>query len=153
MIGLQLRKSSSALSIFLLLLVMKRNWTAICIMANDLPYTTIMWSGLHPVLALNQNTIFLSASAIALQTCMMYNKNEISFENVHKLCKKCAPKQITFYQMSLKLHKLLNEADIECSLEHVRVLDQIICMRRQLVFKIFKSSILAFAVGCCSKFQ
>ena len=83
-------------------------------------------------------SIGLSVSANALRTCMMYNSNEISFDNIHKICK--TPKQITLYQLSLKLHKLLNEVPNERSLEHVAILDQMICTGRQLSVKTFKNN-------------
>ena len=83
-------------------------------------------------------SIGLSVSANALRTCMMYNSNEISFDNIHKICK--TPKQITLYQLSLKLHKLLNEVPNERSLEHVAILDQMICTGRQLSIKTFKNN-------------
>ena len=70
----------------------------------------------------------------------MFNSSEISFEDVHKSCKKSTPKQITNYQMSLKLHKILNEQSFDCSLEYVRVIDQIVCPRRQILFRIFKTN-------------
>ena len=105
---------------------------------STLYYNSVIW--LTPNLSSQSKQNLLSVSANALWTCMMYGNNEISFENIHKLCKKCTPKQITMYQMSLKLHKLLNDVFIECSMEHVRILNQIVCTQRQLVFKMFKSN-------------
>ena len=45
-----------------------------------------------------------------------------------------------YYQISLKLHKLINEHDNVLSFEHVTVMDQIICTRRQLKFQVFKNN-------------
>ena len=45
-----------------------------------------------------------------------------------------------FYQMSLKLHKLLNEHENELSFEHVMLMDQIVCTRRQINFQILQNS-------------
>ena len=44
-----------------------------------------------------------------------------------------------FYQMSLNLYKTLNNTQHELSFETVTVLDQIICSRRQLKFKIHRN--------------
>ena len=58
----------------------------------------------------------------------------------HKVHKKCTPKQIMYYQIALKLHKILNEHDNVLSFEQVTVMDQIICTGRQLKFQIFKNN-------------
>ena len=64
---------------------------------------------------------------------------KILFENIHKTAKKCTPKQIMYYQIALKLHKLLNEHDNVLSFELVTVMGQIICTCRQLKLQIFKN--------------
>ena len=46
-------------------------------------------------------------------------KFEVSFENIHKNCKKSAPKQIVLYQLSLKLFKTVNEQGFGLSTEQV----------------------------------
>ena len=43
------------------------------------------------------------------------------------------------YQIALKLHKLLNEHDNVLSLEHVTVVDQIVCTSRQIKFQILRN--------------
>ena len=65
---------------------------------------------------------------------------EISFENVHKQCKKSTPTQIVMYQISLKLHKLLNSDESNLSFEHLTVLDQMVCTGRQLNFQINRTN-------------
>ena len=105
---------------------------------STLYYNAVIW--LTPSLSAQSKQNLLSISANALRSCMMFNSNEISFEDVHKSCKKSTPKQIMNYQMSLKLHKILNEKSFECSLEYVRVVDQIVCPRRQILFRIFKTN-------------
>ena len=42
------------------------------------------------------------------------------------------------YQISLKLHKLLNEHNNVLSFEHVTVMDQIVCTTRQINFQILR---------------
>ena len=41
--------------------------------------------------------------------------------------------------MSIKLHKLINEHESDLSFEHVTLMDQIVCTRRQINFDIFKN--------------
>ena len=45
-----------------------------------------------------------------------------------------------FYQMALKLHKLVNENEEDLNFEQITVLDQIICTRRQLNFEIHRTN-------------
>ena len=52
--------------------------------------------------------IVLSVTANALRSCLNLGY-DLSFESVHKISKKCTPKQITLYQISLKLYKVLND--------------------------------------------
>ena len=100
-------------------------------------YNSVIWLTPHLSPDLKQN--LLSISACALRSCLMRGGYEISFDNIHKVNKKCTPKQIMQYQIALKLHKLLNEHDNVLSFEHVTVMDQIICTSRQLKFKVFKN--------------
>ena len=53
--------------------------------------------------------------------------------------KKCTPLQIMFYQMAIKLHKLINEHDNKLSFEHMTVINQSICTGRQANFQILRS--------------
>ena len=59
---------------------------------------------------------------------MLSNSSEISFESIHKICKKCTPTQIMSYQTSLQLHKTINEAYDYYSSEHVTLLSNIVCV-------------------------
>ena len=55
-----------------------------------------------------------------------------------KTHEKCTPEHIMYYQMALKLHKLLNEHDHQLSFEHVTMMDQIVCTSRQINFQILR---------------
>ena len=44
-----------------------------------------------------------------------------------------------YYQLSLKLYKLLNEHENCLSYEHVTIMDQIVCTGRQINFKILRN--------------
>ena len=101
-------------------------------------YNSVIW--LTPNLSPDLKQSLLSISACALRSCIMHVGYDISFDNIHKANKKCTPKQIMYYQIALKLHKVLNEHDNVLSFEQVTVMDQIICTRRQLKFQIFKSN-------------
>ena len=105
---------------------------------STLYYNAMIW--LTPTLSSHSKQNLLSISANALRSCVLFNSYEISFEDVHKSCKKSTPKQITNYQMALKLYKVLNEPTFECSMEYVRVVEQIICPQRQSLFRIFKNN-------------
>ena len=99
-------------------------------------YNAVIW--LTPTLRSDLKHNLLAASACALRSCLMINGFDISFVNLHKIHNKCTPEQITYYQMSLKLHKLINEHDNKLSFEHVTLMDQIVCTSRQINFQIFK---------------
>ena len=101
-------------------------------------YNSVIW--LTPNLSPDLKQSLLSISACALRSCLIRGGLDVSFEKIHKDAKKCTPKQIMYFQIALKLHKLLNEHDNVLSFELVTVMDQIICTRRQLKFQIFKNS-------------
>ena len=82
----------------------------------------------------------LATSALALRSCLMSNMSDVSFLNIHKTNNKCTPEQITMYQLALNLYSTLNEKSITPSTELVRVLDQVVCTRRQVLFEIHKSN-------------
>ena len=82
----------------------------------------------------------MSISANALQSCVLVNCNEISFETVHSVCEKSTPKQILLYQVALKLHKILEELDEKCTFEHVTILSNTLCTSRQTTFEILKDN-------------
>ena len=70
----------------------------------------------------------------------MFNCYDISFQEIHKKCKKCTPNQIMSYQSSILLFKTLNNAFTYCSTEHANILNNIICTRRQLKIEIIRSN-------------
>ena len=100
--------------------------------------TAVLW--LTPRLSSVLKQSILSISANALRSCMMSNNCEISFESIHRICKKCTPAQIMSYQMSLHLYKSINEIYEYCTTEHVKLLDNIVCTGRQLNFEIIRSN-------------
>ena len=51
----------------------------------------------------------MSISANALRTCLMKDNYDVSFDNIHRKCKKCTPYQSTLYQSTLLLHKSVND--------------------------------------------
>ena len=99
-------------------------------------YNAVIW--LTPTLRSDLKHNLLAASACALRSCLMNEGFDISFLNLHKIHNKCTPEQISHYQLSLKLHKLLNEHDNWLSFEHVTVMDQIVCTGRQTNFQIMR---------------
>ena len=90
---------------------------------STLYYNAVIW--LTPELSTVAKQALLSISANALRNCMMLNCSEISFERIHSICEKSTPKQIMCYQISLKLHTLINEINENCTFELV----QIVCTR------------------------
>ena len=56
-----------------------------------------------------------------------------------------------YYQIALKLHKILNEHDTVLSFEQVTVMDQIICTGRQLKFQIFKNNTSKIGMNTTAK--
>ena len=82
---------------------------------------------------MKQNLLLISANA--LRTCFYNVNNDLSFDNIHKNCLKCTPKQIMSYQISLKHFKMLNEHGAGLTTEQVSIFDQLICTSRQLTFK------------------
>ena len=101
-------------------------------------YNSVLW--LTPSLGSALKQSLISISANALRSCMMSYSSEISFETIHKMCKKCTPAQIMSYQTSLHLHKTIGEIYESCSSEHVSLLNNIICTGRQLKFEVVRSN-------------
>ena len=99
-------------------------------------YNAVIW--LTPALKSDLKHDLLAASACALKSCLMKDGFDISFVKLHKTHAKCTPEQIMYYQMSLKLHKLLNEHENHLCFEHVTVMDQIVCTGRQVNFQILR---------------
>ena len=65
---------------------------------------------------------------------------DVSFENLHRNCKKSTPKQIALYLSSLKLHKIVNDNLSDITFEQVTVFDQIRCSTRQLTFELVRNN-------------
>ena len=101
-------------------------------------YNAVIW--LTPELHNSMKQALLSMSANALRSCMMFHCSDISFQEIHKKCKKCTPKQIMSYQSSLLLFKTLNNALTYCSTEHANILNNIVCTGRQLKIEIIRSN-------------
>ena len=101
-------------------------------------YSAVIW--LTPAILAVMKQSLLSISANALRTCVMFKYTDISFDNIHKMCKKCTPAQIMHCQISLNLHKQLNAIEQACTFEHVTILNSIICPRRQTVFEILRTN-------------
>ena len=101
-------------------------------------YNAVIW--LTPQISCVMKQALLSVSANALRSCMLFNCSEISFERIHILCKKCTPKQITLYQIALRLHKLVDGLQKEITFEHCTLLEGIVCTSRQLTFEIYRNN-------------
>ena len=82
----------------------------------------------------------LSISSNALRTCLSRYHFDVSFENLHRNCKKSTPKQIALYLSSLKLHKIVNDNLDDITFEQVTVFDQIRCSTRQLTFELVRNN-------------
>ena len=104
---------------------------------NSIPYyNAVIWMTPNFISDLKHN--LLSASACALRSCLMTDNYDVCFVNLHKTHKKCTPNQVMLYQIALKLHKLLNDHANVLSFEHVTVMNQIICTRRQIKFQVMR---------------
>ena len=98
-------------------------------------YNSIVW--LTPNLSPEMKQSLLSISANALRSCLNFSY-DLSFENVHKLSKKCTPNQIMLYQISLKLHKVLNDPVLKT--ETLYVIEQSVFTSRQTTFEILRDN-------------
>ena len=101
-------------------------------------YNAGIW--LTPELSAVMKQSLLSISANALRSCMMSFNCDVSFETIHKKCRKCTPAQIMYYQMPLQLHKTLNEIFESCTSEHAALLINVVCTRRQLKLEVIRSN-------------
>ena len=99
-------------------------------------YTLLIW--LQPEIGSVMKQKLLSISACALCSCLMNINNEVSFERVHEINKKCTPSQIMAYQSALLLHKTVN-FELPC-FEATTVLNQMTVTSRQMMFLIFKNN-------------
>ena len=98
----------------------------------------MLW--LTPALNSVMKHSLLSVSANALRSCMMSRNNLLSFESIHKSCKKCTPSQIMSFQNTILLYKTMNDMFTYCSSEHAKLLNNIVCTGRQLKFEIIKNN-------------
>ena len=101
-------------------------------------YNAVIW--LTRSISAPMKQSLLSVSANALRSCILVNCNEISFEKIHLICHKSTPKQIMLYQVALKLHKILEDFDVNCSFEHVTIISNIVSTTRQTTFEIIKDN-------------
>ena len=101
-------------------------------------YNAVIW--LSPELNAQMRQNLLSISSNALRTCLSQDHLDVSFENLHRNCKKSTPKQIAFYLSSLKLHKIINDNLDDITFEQVTVFDQIRCSTRQLTFELVRNN-------------
>ena len=99
-------------------------------------YNSSIW--LSPDLSSACKHDLLAVSAQTLRSCLGPNQKDISFINLHKNNNKCTPDQITLYQMALNLYKTINEVESNFipSTELIRLLEQVIVTRRQVVFEL-----------------
>ena len=98
-------------------------------------YNAVVWltPSLNPVMKQS----LLSVSANALRSCLNLNY-DVSFENVHKISKKCTPKQIMLYQISLKLYKVLNDPIMRT--ETINLIEQSVFTRIHCTFEIIRDN-------------
>ena len=96
-------------------------------------YNASIW--LTPNLSSVSKHDLLATSSLALRNCVMQNPCDISFTNIHKSSNKCTPNQITQYQMAINLYAIVNENSIVPSTELARLLDQVNCTSRQVLFE------------------
>ena len=108
-------------------------------------YNAVIWLTPHLSSDLKQN--LLSISANALRTCLKHDGFELSFENIHKVHKKSTPKQIMLYQQAILLHKIINHKNFPSCFEHITVIEQVVCTRRQLRLKFFKNNKLKIGLN------
>ena len=104
-------------------------------------YNACIW--LVPEIGFEMKQKLLSISPCALRSCVWNSGNEISFERIHEINKKCTPSQIMLYQSALLLHKTLSFESpnfIQPTFEAVTVLEQMPVTSRQNVFLIFKQN-------------
>ena len=81
-----------------------------------------------------------------LRSCLNVNA-ELSFIKLHEQCKKCTPKQIMIYKISLNAHKVLNDTAVLIKTETVRILEQVVFTRRQLTFEIYRNNQLRIGMN------
>ena len=106
-------------------------------------YNSQIW--LTPDLSSSCKHDLLAASSLALRSCLNFPHYDVSFINLHKQSKKCTPDQIMMFQLSLNAYKTINDNLTVPSTELVRLLDQIVCSRRQTLFEVYRTNL--FKIG------
>ena len=101
-------------------------------------YNAQVW--LTPDLNANLRQQLLSVLANALRSCIINNANEISFINIHKINRKSTPDQIMLYQISLELHKNLNNFFLNPSTQIAGTVNQIVCTGIQNYFEFYRTN-------------
>ena len=101
-------------------------------------YNSTVW--LSPDLNSSCKQSLLSVSALALRSCMSPTNYDVSFINIHKMFKKCTPDQIMLYQISLLLFRTVNETCHFPSSSFVKLMDQIVCTSRQVMFETHRAN-------------
>ena len=101
-------------------------------------YNASIW--LSPDLSAACKHDLLAVSSLALRSCLGNQNCDISFVNLHKNNKKCTPAQIMLYQLAINLFKMvnLNLNTISPTNELIRLLDQVVITRRQVMFEIYR---------------
>ena len=101
-------------------------------------YNASIW--LTPDLSPQLMQEILSISSDALQTCLMNDNVDVSFDSLHANHEKCTPKQIALFQLALQLHKTVNVHPLGLDFEQVSTFNQIVCTRRQSVFQVLRNN-------------
>ena len=58
----------------------------------------------------------------------------------HKESRKCTPKQIMLYKLSINLHKTFNSTENFITTETIRLFEQTISNRRQTLFEVYRNN-------------
>ena len=78
----------------------------------------------------------------------MSGQYDISFVNVHKISNKCTPNQIMLYQVALSLFKIVNENQVPPSTTFVKLMNQVVCTSRQVLFKLHRTNQSKIGMNC-----
>ena len=101
-------------------------------------YNSSIWLSPDLSSACKQN--LLSVSALCLRSCLTSQNYDVSFINLHKINNKCTPNQIMLYQISLLLFETANENSSTPSRSFVRLMDQVVCSGRQVMFELHRAN-------------
>ena len=78
----------------------------------------------------------------------MSDQYDISFVNVHKISNKCTPNQIMLYQVALSLFKIVNENQVPPSATFVKLMNQVVCTSRQVMFELHRTNQSKIGMNC-----